>query len=102
MSGTIHPLPQYAVIVWCLVKAQGQLYLFTFIKTSEREAGLSPLSRTDIKNSWRFTATVLFEFQAFVIRHRDRSTLTCDLTFDVSITVNLKKNSHCQDAVICI
>jgi hypothetical protein len=28
MNGTIHPLPQYAFMAWCLVKAQGQLYLF--------------------------------------------------------------------------
>jgi hypothetical protein len=25
-----NPLPQYAFMAWCLVKAQGQLYLFTF------------------------------------------------------------------------
>jgi hypothetical protein len=31
MSGAIHPLPQYAFMAWCLVKAQGQLYFyFTF------------------------------------------------------------------------
>jgi hypothetical protein len=29
MSGAIHPLLQYAFMAWCLVKAQGQLYLFT-------------------------------------------------------------------------
>jgi len=23
MSGAIHPLPQYAFMAWCLVKAQG-------------------------------------------------------------------------------
>jgi hypothetical protein len=28
MSGAIHPLPQYAFMTWCLVKAQGQLYLY--------------------------------------------------------------------------
>jgi hypothetical protein len=27
MSGAITPLPQYAFMAWCLVKAQGQLYL---------------------------------------------------------------------------
>jgi ribosomal 50S subunit-associated protein YjgA (DUF615 family) len=30
MSGAIHPLPQYAFMAWCLVKAQGQLYLYLF------------------------------------------------------------------------
>jgi hypothetical protein len=28
MSGAIPPLPQYAFMVWCSVKAQGQLYLY--------------------------------------------------------------------------
>jgi hypothetical protein len=28
MGGAIPPLPQYALIAWCSVKAQGQLYLF--------------------------------------------------------------------------
>jgi hypothetical protein len=27
MRGDILPLPQYAFMVWCSVKAQGQLYL---------------------------------------------------------------------------
>jgi len=27
MSGAIPPLPQYAFMMWCSVKAQGQLYL---------------------------------------------------------------------------
>jgi hypothetical protein len=30
MSGAIPPLPQYAFTAWCLVKAQGQLYLFPY------------------------------------------------------------------------
>jgi hypothetical protein len=32
MSGAIPPLPQYAFMAWCSVKAQGQLY-FTFTFT---------------------------------------------------------------------
>jgi hypothetical protein len=37
MSGVIPPLSQYAFMVWCSVKekAQGQLYLFEFLTTSE-------------------------------------------------------------------
>jgi hypothetical protein len=36
MSGTIPPLPQYAFMAWCLVKAQGQLYLtFTHIRVMQ-------------------------------------------------------------------
>jgi len=32
MSGAIHPLPNYAFIAWCLVKAQGQLYLYLYLE----------------------------------------------------------------------
>jgi hypothetical protein len=28
MRGAIPPPPQYAVMAWCLVKAQGQLYIY--------------------------------------------------------------------------
>jgi len=28
MYGAISPLPQYSYMVWCLVKAQGQLYFY--------------------------------------------------------------------------
>jgi len=28
MRGAIPPLPQYAFVAWCLVKAQGQIYLY--------------------------------------------------------------------------
>jgi hypothetical protein len=31
MSGAIPPLPQYAFMAWCLVKAQGQLYLYLYL-----------------------------------------------------------------------
>jgi hypothetical protein len=30
MSGAIPPFPQYALMVWCSVEAQGQLYLLFF------------------------------------------------------------------------
>jgi hypothetical protein len=28
MRGVTHPIPQYALMAWCSVKAQGQLYLY--------------------------------------------------------------------------
>jgi hypothetical protein len=31
MSGAISPLPQYALMAWCSVKAQGQLYLLLYL-----------------------------------------------------------------------
>jgi hypothetical protein len=30
MRGAVHPLPQYAFMAWCSVKAQGQLYLYLY------------------------------------------------------------------------
>jgi hypothetical protein len=30
MSGAVPPLPQYAFMAWCPVKAQGQLYIYLF------------------------------------------------------------------------
>jgi len=31
MSGATHPLHPYAFVAWCLVKAQGQLYLYIYL-----------------------------------------------------------------------
>jgi hypothetical protein len=31
MNGAIPPLHQYAFMAWCLVKAQGQLYLYLYL-----------------------------------------------------------------------
>jgi hypothetical protein len=35
MSGAILPLPQYAIMAWCLVKARGELYLYLTIFIGE-------------------------------------------------------------------
>jgi hypothetical protein len=32
MCGAISPLPHYAFMAWCSVKAQGQLYLYLYTK----------------------------------------------------------------------
>jgi hypothetical protein len=36
MSGAIPPLPQYAFMAWYSVKTQGQLYLYLYFKTNNR------------------------------------------------------------------
>jgi hypothetical protein len=36
MSGAIPLLPQYAFMAWCLVKTQGQLYLYLFCMATWR------------------------------------------------------------------
>jgi hypothetical protein len=35
MCGAIPPLPQYAFMAWCLVKAQGQFYLYLYLNTEK-------------------------------------------------------------------
>jgi hypothetical protein len=40
ISGDIPPLPHYAFMAWCSVKAQGQLYLYLEMKR--------PLGRHDV------------------------------------------------------
>jgi len=37
MSGAIHTLPQYTFMAWCLIKAQGQLYLYLTLTFTDRE-----------------------------------------------------------------
>jgi len=32
MSGATLPLPQYAFMAWCLVKEQGNLYLYLYLR----------------------------------------------------------------------
>jgi hypothetical protein len=53
MCGTIPPLPQYGFMAWCLVKAQGPLYLFfTCIKIAVKQ-GTECNTRTR-KNNYAF------------------------------------------------
>jgi len=35
MSGAIPPFPQYALVAWCSVKAQGQLYLYLIMSLTD-------------------------------------------------------------------
>jgi len=44
MSGAIPPLPQYDFTTWCLVKAQGQLYLLLLLVHSHH-----PILGKDLK-----------------------------------------------------
>jgi hypothetical protein len=38
MSGAIPPLPQYAFMAWCLVKAKGQLYLLLYLTLKQPQS----------------------------------------------------------------
>jgi hypothetical protein len=40
MIGATNPFPQYTFMAWCSVKAQGQLYLFTFTVCNNNMAGI--------------------------------------------------------------
>jgi hypothetical protein len=37
MRGTILPLPQYAFMTWCSVKAQGEIYLYFYGRYEEQK-----------------------------------------------------------------
>jgi len=41
LCGATHSLPQYAFMAWCSVKAQGQLYVFTFYAYCDNSSSLS-------------------------------------------------------------
>jgi hypothetical protein len=66
MSGAIPPLPQYAFMARCLVKAQGQLYLYLIQWVPEalslgltrlaHEADHSPTCSAEVKNAWSYTS----------------------------------------------
>jgi hypothetical protein len=45
MSGAVPPLPHYAFMAWCSVKAQGQLYLTLLSKriTADRNRDISEI-----------------------------------------------------------
>jgi hypothetical protein len=40
MSEAIPPLPQYAFMAWCSVKAQGQLYLHLYLQADTVVLGI--------------------------------------------------------------
>jgi len=68
MSGAIPPLSQYALMVWCSVKAQGQLFYFTLLYFSTNlvlgiprllsrpDWFCSPLEKTAGAWSWSLTS----------------------------------------------
>jgi hypothetical protein len=87
MSGAIHPLPQYAFMAWCLVKAQGKLLLylkegaFLFFLASSPTISLVntqgnrcfgrfsynvhwsvKLCSEEVKNAWSFTSIPPYAF----------------------------------------
>jgi hypothetical protein len=41
MSGAIPPIPPYAFMAWCLVKAQGKLYLYLYHDIAPSHKALS-------------------------------------------------------------
>jgi hypothetical protein len=64
MRGAIPPLPQYAFMAWCSVKAQGQLYLYLYlcltkydsVKTYCGSGGIAPLF-LNLGTGWRWAVS---------------------------------------------
>jgi hypothetical protein len=71
MSGAIPPLPQYASMAWCLVKAQGQLYLFHYMYASMPLDIPNQLTAMKVKPAYKGFPTYLN-----VLSITDRFTLT--------------------------
>jgi len=49
MRGAIPSLPQYTFMTWCSVKAQGQLYIFTFLAEWTRHAEINSEISDELK-----------------------------------------------------
>jgi hypothetical protein len=54
MSGAIPPLPQYALMAWYSVKAQGQLYLYLY---NIQEYDFNPEDRNVVCGCWDLCPT---------------------------------------------
>jgi hypothetical protein len=53
MRGAILPLPQYAFMAWCSVKAQGQLYLYLCLSIVFIDVGILKLVLCSISSKIR-------------------------------------------------
>jgi hypothetical protein len=58
MNGDRHPLPQYAFMAWCLIKAQGQLYFYLYLRLGIPSGLLLP----------GFPTKILYVFLIFPMR----------------------------------
>jgi hypothetical protein len=74
MSGAIPSLPQYALMAWCSVKAQGQLYLYLYHDITEN------VNCTSFKAGWTFPVYLKpweetsLQDMGFLVRHSEIST----------------------------
>jgi len=97
MSGAVTPLPQYASMEWCLVKAQGQLYLY-LLRNEIRFAKLffqNPLSPR--KSNLICAKDDKLKF-TFVITHRNRTEK--DLLLDAVSLNDLNDRIMVQSALV--
>jgi hypothetical protein len=98
MSGAIPPLPQHAFMAWCLVKAEGQLYLLVlFMRFSHSFRFSLPYSRTLNKPALSLFISVLVHLEAlymtathFVVR------VTLQLTVSPSVLALSPSGTHDQ------
>jgi hypothetical protein len=86
MSGAIPPLPQYAFMAWCSVKAQGQLYLLLDDddnNNNEKIQNYLPLAE-EIKSAWKLNSVIIVPIIIFATGvipkslHRSIATLHLD------------------------
>jgi hypothetical protein len=70
MSGAIHSLPQYAFMAWCLVKAQGQLYLYIYLKVIRYE-GVDLVELAHDMIQWRAVVNTSCDIRVICTFSRD-------------------------------
>jgi hypothetical protein len=58
MSGAIPPLPQYAFMAWCSVKAQGQLYLSLSLSLSTHDVQYLRKRAAGAEVGWKYFEVV--------------------------------------------
>jgi hypothetical protein len=108
-NGAIPPLPHYAFMAWCLVKAQGLYFLpshFTYriqtdsgahqasypivtagLSRSVREADNIPPSRAEVKYAWSYTSNPPYMFMArCLVKSRENCTFTLFYFRELSIS----------------
>jgi len=85
MPGAIPPLPQYTFMAWCLVKAEGHLYLLPLPKWKTNQIGY-------VKGKWRRAGGMLFRMETSKsdrhVEGHDTYILNSKIFSDIKYSVN--------------
>jgi hypothetical protein len=84
MCGAIPPLPQYAFMAWCSVKAQGQLHLYKFYIACTSVEMCTPVE-------YRYSFKCVIDNVA--VPHLPSSSIILETSISAKITT--PQTSHC-------